>query len=97
MAEYEVAYSQGTHKVRVGDTVTFYGGDSWRIGEPVGRSYSPSGIGGCLDFKCYPLGEVPRQYEQYVEDDGAVVFCGDSIAASLACFSRAVPREGERQ
>lgn len=81
--EYEVAYSRGTHIVRVGDTVRFFDSE-WRIGEPVSRSYSPSGIGGCLNFRCYPLGEVPRYYQQFVEEDGSVIFCGDSIAAALA-------------
>lgn len=80
---YDVSYSGGRHPVTVGETVRLCGVD-WRIGEPVGRIYSPSGLGGTLTFRCYPLGDIPAHIQQHVEDDGGVDFCGDSIAAQLA-------------
>lgn len=89
--EYDIAYYGGRHKVRVGDTVTFYGGDQWRIGELTGSSiYSPSGLGGTPCFRCYPITEIPSALRKYVEPDGSVVMCGDSIAGALAREGREV-------
>ena len=87
--EYEVAYYGGTRKVRVGDRVTFMAGDSWTVGEPSGGSiYSPSGLGGTPCFHCKPVGEMPDWARKFVEPDGSVVMCGDSIAGALARASR---------
>lgn len=80
---FEVAYSRGYHPVSIGDKVNLHGID-WIIGEPQSSTYSPSGLGGTLCFPCKPVGEVPAMLEQYIEDDGSVVFCGDSIAAQMA-------------
>lgn len=87
--EFEVPYSGGRWTVIRGTTVRLHGID-WLIGKPDGYFYSPSSIGGAMSFRCIPLGEVPRMIEQYVENDGTVVFCGDTIAAQLA---RGNPKE----
>lgn len=84
IATFDVAYSQGRHTITVGETVRLCGVD-WRIGEPVGRMYSPAGLGGTLTFRCYPLVDIlPAHLQKHVEDDGGIDFCGDSIAAQLA-------------
>lgn len=87
---FEVAYSQGTHPVTIGSTVWLQGVE-WRIGDVDGFTYSPSSIGGVQSFRCYPVtGAVPDKLARYAEDDGSVVFCGDTIAAQLA---RGNPKE----
>lgn len=80
---FDVAYSGGRHPVTIGDTVRLVGID-WRIGGRDGNFYSPTGLGGTPCFRLHPLAAVPPVLAQYVEEDGAVVFCGDTIAAQLA-------------
>lgn len=84
--EYEIAYYGGRQKVRVGDVVKFaLGQELWTVGEPSGgRIYSPSGLGGTPCFRCTPIGEMPEWARKYIEPDGSVVMCGDSIAAALS-------------
>jgi len=81
--EFDVPYSGGKHPVKLGQTVRL-NGINWLIHEPDGYFYSPSSIGGVMSFRCIPLGKVPSTIEQYVERDGTVVYCGDTIAAQLA-------------
>lgn len=83
--EFEIAWYGGTHKVRIGDVVTFASGESWTIDKPALRTiYSPAGLGGTPCFHCTPVGEMPSWARQFMEPDGSVVMCGDSIAGALA-------------
>lgn len=82
----KVAYSTGTEEINIGDRVQFALGDSWEIVRLDSEGlYSPSGLGGTPCFACKSLGErIPTQYLRYVEPDGTVIFCGDSIASAMA-------------
>ena len=85
MTTYDVGYSGGTQPVTPGETVWMHDIE-WIIGEPSGeRFYSPSSLGGALTFPCKPASNVvPFQLRKYIEEDGSIIFCGDSIAAALA-------------
>lgn len=88
-SEWVVSFSGGQRTIRVGSRWHQYLTDStWEVVEPAGRSYSPSGFGGCRDFWCKPVGELRDQQaigwvRDYARADGCVEFCGDSIAAGL--------------
>lgn len=78
--------SRGEVTARVGDEFGWFGiGEGrWRIeGFTANRIYSPSGFGGAPIVRCRPLGEVPPYWAQYVNDDGTVDWCGDSVGAAL--------------
>lgn len=87
--EWLVSFSGSKRTVRIGSRWRQYLTDStWEVVEPAGRSYSPSGLGGCQDFWCKPVGELrdPQAcgwVRDYARADGCVEFCGDSIAAGL--------------
>ena len=90
MAEWRVSFSGGERIIRAGSRWHQRLTDStWEVVEPTGtRSYSPSGLGGCLDFWCRPVGELRDAQaigwiRDYARPDGCVEFCGDSIAAGL--------------
>lgn len=82
----KVAYSGGEQEVNIGDRFQFASGDPWEIVRHTGEGmYSPSGFGGTPTFACKCLADqIPTQYRQYVEPDGTVEFCGDSIASAMA-------------
>lgn len=81
----KVAHARGVREVNIGDRFTFYSGDSWEVVrlKAVGM-YSPSGLGGTPVFACRCLDEhIPVYCEKYVNEDGTVDMCGDSIAGAL--------------
>jgi hypothetical protein len=81
----KVSYTGGAEDVNIGDRFKFSAGDSWEIVRPAGSMYSPSSIGPCPNFACKSLDErIPEWLRKYVEVDGTVVFCGDSIASALS-------------
>lgn len=89
-----VAFSRGEQEVNIGDRFTFLTGDRWEVVKLVANGmYSPSGLGGTPVFACKSLDDhMPGYIEKYVEPDGTVEFCGDSIAAALA---RSAPQTGD--
>lgn len=81
----KVAHATGEHDANIGDRVTFYDGSTWEVVRLKGGGmYSPSGLGGTPVFACKPIGEIPAHYKQYLEEDGTVNMCGDSLAGALA-------------
>lgn len=78
--------SRGTVTAHVGDEFEEWGreGVRWRIeGFTSERIYSPSGFGGTPAVRCRPL-EQPRAYwQQFIQADGTVEWCGDSVGAEL--------------
>jgi hypothetical protein len=88
----KVAHFNGEHEVNIGDRFTFATGDSWEIVRlERGTSYSPAGIGGTPAFACKPLGPIPGYCSKYVNKDGTVTFCGDSIAGTMALAAEQGP------
>lgn len=78
----------GTVDVAVGDRFTDRSeGIEWQIAAFTnGRIYSPSGFGGTPIVKCIPLrslDDLPPFLKQYIEEDGTVEWCGDSIATLI--------------
>ena len=87
--EMEIAFSRGSHRVRVGDRFhdDFHGGDWEIVAFLVERIYSPSGFGGTPTLECKPLSELPDYWKKWVKPNGNVDWCGDSVAG---CLSRSV-------
>lgn len=49
-----------------------------------GHTYSPVGIGGTSVIACKPLADIlPTWWRQWLEPDGTIDWCGDSVAAIL--------------
>lgn len=87
----KVHHAQGVHEVEIGDEFDLLMGGRWRVESLVGGGmYSPLGLGGTPVFACRSLdASMPAHARQYVEADGTVHFCGDSIAGALAAAERA--------
>ncbi len=84
--QHTIAGSRGSIVATIGDTFhdVTYGGD-WEIvrfdfGD---RSYSPSVLGGTFTIRCKPLSDVPPYWRKYIEDDGTVEWCADSVASAM--------------
>lgn len=81
--------SRGTIDARQGDAFAdLYGtagGGVWIIaGFTNQRIYSPSGLGGTPIVRCKLVqGEMPAHWGEYVDADGCVEWCGDSVASLL--------------
>lgn len=82
----ELHCSRGSVTAHIGDEFGWFGvGEGrWRIeGFTRERIYSPSGLGGTPIVQCRPLGEMPAYWAEFVNDDGTVDWCGDSVGAAL--------------
>jgi len=82
----QITGSRGTIAAKVGDTFHdyTYGGD-WRIErfDTGDRLYSPSGLGGTFTVRCTPISDMPPYWQKYLEDDGTVLWCADSVASCM--------------
>lgn len=78
--------SRGTIAAKVGDTFhdRTYGGD-WCIErfDTGDRLYSPSGLGGTFIIRCRPISDMPPYWKKYLEEDGTVLWCADSVASCM--------------
>lgn len=82
----ELAYSGGKQFVSIGDQFRdFLSPIRWEVvGWTGDRSYSPSGLGGTPSVACRPLDELTDYWKKYLEPDGTVIWCGDSVASCMA-------------
>jgi len=81
----KVHHHSGAEEVNIGDRFIWGTGDSWEIVRLAGSMYSPSTIGPSPNFACKCLDEnMPGWLQKYIEEDGTVVFCGDSIASAMS-------------
>lgn len=72
-------------EVKVGDRFKWWDGTEWEVVQFTGgRIYSPSGFGGTPTLRCRPLGELNDHFRKYVEADGMVDWCGDSVAGAIS-------------
>lgn len=94
----KVAYSGGEKEVDVG--TRFEDGvhhATWEVAVCLKtRTYGPSGFGGTPLFACRLVkGEMPDNWKKYLDANGLIEFCGDSIAASLHQWPTANDGEDE--
>lgn len=58
--------------------------NEWEVvGFPGGQSYSASNLGGTPDVRCKPINGLSGWWKRWEENDGTVVWCGDSVAAAM--------------
>lgn len=90
----KVAFSSGEREVNLGDRfrLMLEPEGEWEVVRmPTRTMYGPSGFGGTPIFGCKLVsGDMPPHYKSYVEPDGTIDFCGDSIAAAMHWADRAV-------
>ena len=77
-----VAGSKGATEIAIG-TRFQYGGCAWEVVAFSGATYSPSTLGGTPTFRCKPHGTVSKFDAQWMEPDGTIEFCGDSVATMI--------------
>lgn len=71
-------------EVKPGDRFKWWDGSEWEVVQFTGGGmYSPSGLGGTPILKCRPLSGITDHFKQYVEADGLVEWCGDSVAGAV--------------
>ena len=71
--------------VEPGMRFKWWDGIEWEVVAFKGdRIYSPSGLGGTPIVRCKPLTELADHWKKYVEPDGLVDWCGDSVAGAVS-------------
>lgn len=93
LTSLEIAHSGAEkQRVAVGDRFTWWDNTEWEIlGFTGARIYSPSGLGGTPIVRCRQLSGKPQT--QWLNEDGSVDWCGDSVAGALA---KPYPRNGNQ-
>lgn len=87
-----VCYS-GEVEANVGDKFIDDGVEWEIVAFPPGETtYSPSSLGGAPVVMCRPLSPPAGWWKQYMERDGFVGWCGDSIAAKMLSAEDGKPR-----
>jgi hypothetical protein len=80
----ELQCSSGKTNAEIGDRFTDHSGEWEIVSFTDQRTYSPSVLGGTPVVVVKPIGmDMPSWFREYANDDGTIVFCGDSVAASL--------------